>query len=213
MACLHPISTMNGLILNVTAILLWHWKELIRFWWPWLRFQGHRRPRIVEWWLAAPYLLNEWNDFDQTCTAILLRQCKNWLDLVTLTPFSRSHEGFFYWKWHVCTLSHEELDKFWSTAVLLRHWPYFQGHTRPYKILAQIYCWDMDWFDLSDQDPFLKVIKGLIMLINGLSTPYCHLVEDMSQIFLFPLKRNICILFCTGNVNFKYIRLSLSRIP
>ena len=26
-----------------TAVFLWHEKELIRFWWPWPHFQGHRR--------------------------------------------------------------------------------------------------------------------------------------------------------------------------
>ena len=26
-----------------TTILLWHEKEMIRFWWPWPHFQGHTR--------------------------------------------------------------------------------------------------------------------------------------------------------------------------
>ena len=41
--------------------------------------------------LYAPYLLNESTDFDQTCTAILLRHGKKLIRfLVTLTLFSRS---------------------------------------------------------------------------------------------------------------------------
>ena len=54
-----------------TTILLWHEKELIRFWWPWPHFQGNRRAQIETSWtkvlengLSAPYLQNEWKDFD-----------------------------------------------------------------------------------------------------------------------------------------------------
>ena len=39
--------------------------------------------------LSAGYLLNEWMDFDQTCTAILLRQRRELIRFfVTLIPFS-----------------------------------------------------------------------------------------------------------------------------
>ena len=42
--------------------------------------------------LSACYLLNEWMDFDQTCTAILLRQNQELIRFfVTLIPFSRLH--------------------------------------------------------------------------------------------------------------------------
>ena len=44
-----------------TTILLWHEKELIRFWWPWPHFQGHRRAQIVEKWLFCT-LPPEWMD-------------------------------------------------------------------------------------------------------------------------------------------------------
>ena len=60
--------------------------------------------------LSAHYLLNEWMDFDQTCTAILLRQRQELIIFfVTLMPFSRSHKGYDFRKWLVSTLSHSRL--------------------------------------------------------------------------------------------------------
>ena len=57
--------------------------------------------------LSARYLLNEWMDFDQTCTAILLRQRQELTRFVmTLIPFSRLHKGYDFRKWLVNTLSH-----------------------------------------------------------------------------------------------------------
>ena len=44
-----------------TTILLWHEKELIRFWWPWPHFQGHRRAQFVGKWLFCT-LSPEWMD-------------------------------------------------------------------------------------------------------------------------------------------------------
>ena len=44
-----------------TTILLWNEKELIRFWWSWSHFQGHRRTQIVWKWLFCT-LSPEWMD-------------------------------------------------------------------------------------------------------------------------------------------------------
>ena len=50
--------------------------------------------------LSASYLLNEWMDIDQTCTAILLRQRQELIRFfVTLIPFSRLHKGYDFRKW------------------------------------------------------------------------------------------------------------------
>ena len=74
MACLHPIM-MEWIDFDqtCTTILLWHKKELIRFWWPWPHFQGDRRAQVFGKWLFCT-LSPERMDFEQTCTAILLRQ-------------------------------------------------------------------------------------------------------------------------------------------
>ena len=58
--------------------------------------------------LSARYLLNEWMDFDQACTAVLLRQRQEQIRFFffTLIPFSRLHKGYDFRKWLVSTLSH-----------------------------------------------------------------------------------------------------------
>ena len=64
--------------------------------------------------LSARYLLNEWMDFDQTCTAILLRQRQELIRFfVTLIPFSRLHKGYDFRIWLVSTLSHSGMDENW----------------------------------------------------------------------------------------------------
>ena len=51
--------------------------------------------RLLDNGLSACYLLNELMDFDQTCTAILLRQRQELIRFfVTLIPFSRLHKGY-----------------------------------------------------------------------------------------------------------------------
>ena len=56
--------------------------------------------------LSARYLMNEWMDFDKTCTAILLRQRQELIRFfVTLIQFSRLHKGYDFRKWLVSTLS------------------------------------------------------------------------------------------------------------
>ena len=65
--------------------------------------------------LSALYLLNEWMDFGQTYTNLSLGGGKM-LILMTLTPFSWSHEDLECWKKAgkllVCTLSPERMDGF-----------------------------------------------------------------------------------------------------
>ena len=46
-----------------TSILPGHVKDLIRFWWPWLHFQGHRRALIVGKWLVRTLSLVGMNRF------------------------------------------------------------------------------------------------------------------------------------------------------
>ena len=74
MACLHPISWMNGWILTKLAQLhCWDRDK------NWLYF-GDLNPifkvtrglRFLENDLSAPYLLNEWMDLGRICTSILL---------------------------------------------------------------------------------------------------------------------------------------------
>ena len=63
--------------------------------------------RLLDNGLSAHYLLNEWMDFDKTCTAILLRQKQELIRFfVTLILFSRLHKGYDFRKWRVSTLSH-----------------------------------------------------------------------------------------------------------
>ena len=91
------------------------------------------------------YLLNQWVDFDQTFTDILLEGRKEVITLVTLTSFSRSQEHFEIFKfWPIKSLSapyllnqmtnssqtsyivtlgwFKDLFRFWWP------WPNFQGH-------------------------------------------------------------------------------------
>ena len=57
-----------------TSILLAHWKELIRFWWPWFHCKVTEGLGWFEIGFSAPYLQKEMMKLDQTCTSILLRQ-------------------------------------------------------------------------------------------------------------------------------------------
>ena len=84
----HPCSFLSALYLlnqlvdfdqTWTVTLVGRGKEVIRFWWLWPHFQGHtstsnyqfrrRQPRNF---FSALCLLNQWMDFDQTCTDTLL---------------------------------------------------------------------------------------------------------------------------------------------
>ena len=76
------------------------------------------------------------------------------LDLVTLTPFSRSDKGLDCWK--MASLHPISRRNGWILTKL-----------------AQLYCCDMkkNWLDFGDLDLFFKVTGGLI-LENGFSAPY-----------------------------------------
>ena len=77
-------------------------------------FKVAGRFRLLDIGLSARYLLNEWMDFDQTCTAVLLRQRQELIRFfVTLIPFSRLHKDYDFRKWLVSTLSHWGMDEFW----------------------------------------------------------------------------------------------------
>ena len=101
MACQHNIFWTEwwmDLKQTCTDISLWNEKELIRFWWPWPYFQGHRRSEMLKNGLSEPYLLNGWMDFNQTCINISLGDGKETDKiLVTLTSFSRSQEVVACW--------------------------------------------------------------------------------------------------------------------
>ena len=76
MACLHPISWRNVWILTKLAQV--YCCDMEKNWFdfgdldPIFKVTGGLRLLING--LSASYLLNEWMDFDQTCTAILLTQ-------------------------------------------------------------------------------------------------------------------------------------------
>ena len=71
-----------------TTVLLWHEKELIRFWWHWPHFQGLRMAQIVGKWLFC-ILSPEWMDgFWPNLYSYLLRQGQEMIRF-----FSRSHYG------------------------------------------------------------------------------------------------------------------------
>ena len=99
---------------------------------------------------------------------------KVWLDFSDLDPIFKVTGGLIL------------LENGLSAPNLMKEWMnFYQTHnyivvtwtlfSRSCKVLAQIYCWDMDWFDFGDHYPLFKVIQGYRMLINGLSAPYCHM--------------------------------------
>ena len=79
----------------------------------------------------------------------------NWLGLVTLIPFSRSHKGLDCWK--IACLHCIS----WSNGWILTK-------------LAQPNCCGMEnnWFYFGNLVPIFKVARGLRLLDNGLSARY-----------------------------------------
>ena len=72
--------------------------------------------------LSARYLLNEWMDFDQTCTAILLRQRQELIRFfVSLIPFSRLHKAMI-------------LENGLSAPYLIEEWMNFD------RTCIKVYC-------------------------------------------------------------------------
>ena len=81
-----------------TSILLRHGKDLIRFWWPWAHFQGHRRSQIVGKWLVCS-LSPEWmNGFWPNLHSFTVVTGTRTDILMTLTSFWRSQEGLDFGK-------------------------------------------------------------------------------------------------------------------
>ena len=115
MACLHTISWMNGWIFTkLVHLYCWDIEK------NWLDF-GDLDPIfkvtggliLLENGFSASYLQNEWMDFDQTCTAILLRQGQEKIRFWWPWPHFQSHRrAQIVGKWLVCTLSPEWMDWF-----------------------------------------------------------------------------------------------------
>ena len=110
MACLHLISWRNGWILTKLAQLYRCAikKQLIRFCdlYPILKITGGLR--LLENDFSAPYFQNVWMDFDQTCTATLLKQGQELIRSWWSLPIFKVTEGAqIVRKWLVCTLSPE----------------------------------------------------------------------------------------------------------
>ena len=100
--------------LTCTAILLWHGKELIRFWWPWPHFQGHTS---LDYWNMACLHPISWRNRWILTKLAQLYCCdmeKNWLDFGDLDPIFKVTGGLMVvWKWLFCILSPEWMDRFW----------------------------------------------------------------------------------------------------
>ena len=107
---LHPISWRNGWILTKLAQLYCcDEKELIRFWWPWPHFQGHRRAWIVGKWIV--------------CTLSPEQMDGNVTKLAQL----------YYWDRDKSSLDFGDLDPNFKVIRLLRFWkmvPIDHTHTQ-----------------------------------------------------------------------------------
>ena len=137
-----------------TTILLWHGKELFRFWWPWVYFQGHRRAQIVGKWFVCP-LSPEWMDIFWPILYSYIVETGTRTDciLVTLTSFSRS-QCSDCWK-RACLHPISRMNWWFLTKLVI------------------LYCCDMEqnWLDFDYHDPIFKVTQRLRLLKNGLSAP------------------------------------------
>ena len=97
--------------------------------------RSHRRPRSF---LSSLYLLNQWVDFDQTCTDIIGRGGKKWLDFGDLDLIFKHFE--ILTKMLVCTHLLNQMTVSDQTSYVvtlgwfkdlirfLWPWPNFQGH-------------------------------------------------------------------------------------
>ena len=122
----------------------------------------------VTWWLrwlenslSAPYLLNKWMDFYQTCTSILLRHGKNWLDFDDLDPIFKvtGMLRFLENDLFARCIQNEQMDfdltctstLFWHGKELIRFWwpwPQFQGHRRAQIVGKWLFCTlSPEWMD------------------------------------------------------------------
>ena len=116
MACLHPISWMNGLIFTkLVHLYCWDMEK------NWLDFDDldpifkvTGGLRLLENGLSATYLMMECMDFDQTCTTILLWHGKELVRFWWSWPHFQGHRrAQIVGKWLVCNISHDGTDGFW----------------------------------------------------------------------------------------------------
>ena len=119
-ACLHLISWRNQWILTIPAHLdCW---DMLK---NWLDFGDDPIFKVTRWlrWLenglSAPSLLNEWMDFYQTCTSILLRHGKELIRFWWPSPFFQGYRrAQIFGKWLVCTLPPEWMGGFWLNLYI-----------------------------------------------------------------------------------------------
>ena len=96
MSASYLLNEWMGFYQTSTSILLRHGKELMRFWWPWPHFQGHRRAQIVGKWLVCTLSHEALMDFDQTCITcitILLWHAKVRIRFGDLDPIFKVRQG------------------------------------------------------------------------------------------------------------------------
>ena len=85
-----------------TDTLLGQGKEMIWFWWPWPRFQGHTSTEchiLTQNSFSAPYLLNQMMDSDQTLCIVSLRKLKGLIGFWWPSPNFQGHHTFKTVKW------------------------------------------------------------------------------------------------------------------
>ena len=109
-------------------------------------------------------------DFDQTCTAILLRQRQELIRIfVTVIPFSSLHKGYDFGKWLVSTLSHWGMDEFWPNLHIGIFWPrlYYR-----YNLFLTIYL-----FKLVGGHTFSSentVLVSLVISLVNINVPWLY---------------------------------------
>ena len=96
---------------------------------------------------------------------------------MTLTPFSRSHEGLDCWK-IACLLPISSMNGWILTK------------------LVHLNCWDMElnWLDFGDPDPIFKVTLRLRFLENGLSAPVLWrngwILTKLAQLYCWDMQKH-----------------------
>ena len=121
MACLHPISRMNGWILTKLVHLYCRDREenLLDFGDLDPIFKVTQGLRLLENGMSAPYLMKEWMDFDQACTTILLWHEKELVRFWWPWSHFQGHRRVqIAGKWLVCTLSPDWMDGFWPNLYI-----------------------------------------------------------------------------------------------
>ena len=116
MACLHPISWLNGWIFT-KLVHLYCWdmeKNCLDFCDLDLIFKVTGGLILLENGFSAPYLQNEWMDIDWICISAFFWHGKVLIRFWWPWPHFQGHRGAqIVGKWLVCTLSPEWMDRFW----------------------------------------------------------------------------------------------------